>query len=122
MAKQILKTLSLTSALTVTAVLGTISSQSFAMSPFQAGYQFSYNGKNIGSATRTLAKSGNNWSYAFVAKAVGLASATETSKFTLNNGQISSTSFSRTSKVLVHNNTMSINFNPSTKLINTKKR
>ena len=121
MAKQILKTLSLTSALTVTAVLGTISSQSFAMSPFQAGYQFSYNGKNIGSATRTLAKSGNNWSYAFVAKAVGLASATETSKFTLNNGQISSTSFSRTSKVLVHNNTMRINFNPSTKLINKKK-
>ena len=121
MAKQILKTLSLTSALTVTAVLGTVSSQSFAMSPFQAGYQFSYNGKNIGSATRTLSQSGNNWSYVFAAKAVGLASATETSKFTLNNGQISSSSFSRTSKVLVHNNTMRINFNPSTKLINTKK-
>jgi hypothetical protein len=121
MAKQILKTLSLTSALTVTAVLGSLSSQAFAMSPFQAGYQFSYNGKNIGSATRTLSQSGNNWSYIFAAKAVGLASATETSKFTFNNGQISSSSFNRTSKVLVHNNTMSINFNPSTKLINTKK-
>ena len=112
-----IKKLGLSLAITTTIAIGGVSSQSFAMSPFQADYQFSYNGKNIGSATRTLAKSGNNWSYAFVAKAVGLASATETSKFTLNNGQISSTSFSRTSKVLVHNNTMSINFNPSTKLI-----
>lgn len=121
MAKHILKTLSLTSAITATAVMGGISSQAFAMSPFQAGYQFNYNGKNIGSATRTLSQSGNNWSYVFAAKAVGLASATETSKFTFNNKQISSSNFSRTSKVLVHNNTMSINFNPSTKLINTKK-
>ncbi|MFC6052365.1 hypothetical protein A6M14_12135 [Acinetobacter sp. Ac_877] len=120
MAKHILKALSL-SAITATVVMGGISSQAFAMSPFQAGYQFNYNGKNIGSATRTLSQSGNNWTYVFAAKAVGLASATETSKFTFNNKQISSSNFSRTSKVLVHNNTMSINFNPSTKLINTKK-
>lgn len=120
MAKHILKALSL-SAITTTVVMGGISSQAFAMSPFQAGYQFNYNGKNIGSATRTLSQSGNNWTYVFAAKAVGLASATETSKFTFNNKQISSSNFSRTSKVLVHNNTMSINFNPSTKLINTKK-
>lgn len=121
MAKQLLKTLGLSSALIVTAIVGTFSTQSYAMSPFQAGYQFSYNGKNIGSATRTLSQSGNNWSYIFAAKAVGLASATETSKFSLNNNQIISSSFSRTSKVLVHNNTMNINFNPSTKLITTKK-
>ncbi|MDY6524625.1 DUF3108 domain-containing protein [Acinetobacter faecalis] len=116
-----IKKLGLSLAITTTIAIGGVSSQSFAMSPFQADYQFSYNGKNIGSATRTLAKSGNNWSYAFVAKAVGLASATETSKFTLNNGQISSTSFSRTSQVLVHNNTMNINFNSEENLINTQK-
>ncbi|WP_298142616.1 DUF3108 domain-containing protein [uncultured Acinetobacter sp.] len=93
----------------------------FAMSPFHATYQFSYNGKNMGSATRNLARSGNTWTYVFSAKAGGIASASETSRFSLNNGKITSSSFSRTSKILVHNNTMSIQFNPSKKLINTKK-
>ena len=96
-------------------------SQAFAMSPFQASYQFNYNGKNVGSATRSLSQSGNNWTYAFTAKAAGMASASETSRFSFSNGKISSSSFSRTSKILVHNNTMSIRFNPSAKTINTKK-
>ncbi|WP_376745118.1 MULTISPECIES: DUF3108 domain-containing protein [Acinetobacter] len=102
-------------------VLTGLSTQTFAMVPFQANYQFSYNGKNMGSATRTLSKSGNNWTYVFAAKAGGVASATETSRFTFNNGKIGSSSFSRTSKILVHSNTMSINFNPSSKTISTKK-
>ncbi|WP_414631555.1 DUF3108 domain-containing protein [Acinetobacter sp. UBA3025] len=102
-------------------VLTGLSTQTFAMTPFQANYQFSYNGKNMGSATRTLSKSGNNWTYVFAAKAGGVASATETSRFTFNNGKIGSSSFSRTSKILVHSNTMSINFNPSSKTISTKK-
>ena len=95
--------------------------QAFAMSPFQASYQFSYNGKNMGSATRTLSQTGNNWTYVFSAKAGGIASASETSRFTFTNGKIGSSSFSRTSKILVHNNSMNIKFNPSTKTINTKK-
>lgn len=97
------------------------SSQALAMSPFQASYQFAYNGKNLGSATRTLTKSGNTWNYVFAAKAGAIASATETSRFTLNGDQIVSNSFSRTSKILVHNNTMNIKFNPSAKTINTNK-
>lgn len=105
-----------------TALLFTgFASQAFAMSPFQASYQFNYNGKNLGSATRTLSQSGNNWSYVFVAKAGGIASATESSSFSFSGGSITSNSFKRTSKILVHNNTMSINFNPSAKTINTKK-
>ncbi len=95
--------------------------QAFAMSPFQASYQFSYNGKNMGSATRTLSQTGNNWNYVFSAKAGGIASASETSRFTFINGKIGSSSFSRTSKILVHNNTMNIRFNPSSKIISTKK-
>ncbi len=121
MAHSAFKTLGMTAGLTTAVLLTGMTSQAFAMSPFQATYQFSYNGKNVGSATRTLSKSGNNWSYVFAAKAAGLASATETSRFTFNNGKISSSSFSRTSKVLVHNNTMSINFHPSSKTISTKK-
>ena len=93
------------------------STQTLAMTPFQANYQFAYNGKNLGSATRTLSKSGDDWTYVFAAKAGTIASATETSRFSLNNGQITSGNFTRTSKILVHNNTMSIKFNPSAKLV-----
>lgn len=121
MAVMQLKTLSLIAGVSSALLLTGYSSQALAMSPFQASYQFAYNGKNLGSATRTLSQSGNHWSYVFVAKAGALASATETSKFSMNNNQIVSNSFSRTSKVLVHNNTMSIKFNPSAKTITTSK-
>ena len=65
MAKQIYKTLGMAAGLTSALVFTGMSSQAFAMSPFQASYQFIYNGKNMGSATRTLSKSGNNWTYVF---------------------------------------------------------
>ena len=121
MAHNVLKTIALASGVSTTLLFAGFSSQAFAMSPFQASYQFSYNGKNMGSATRTLSKSGNNWTYVFAAKAGAMASATETSRFSLNGNQIMSNSFNRSSKILVHNNTMSINFNPGTKTIHTKK-
>lgn len=105
-----------------TALLSTgYSSQALAMSPFQATYQFAYNGKNLGSATRTLKKSGNNWNYVFAAKAGAIASATETSNFSLNDNQIISNNFSRSSKILIHNNTMNIKFNRSANTITTSK-
>lgn len=120
MAIQMLQKVALGAGIITTLVFAS-STQTFAMSPFQANYQFSYNGKNMGSATRTLSKSGNQWSYVFSAKAGGIASASETSRFSFNQGQITSTSFTRTSKILVHNNSMTIRFNPSTKLISTQK-
>ena len=110
MAHNVLKTIALASGVSTTLLFAGFSSQAFTMSPFQASYQFSYNDKNMGSATRTLSKSGNNWTYVFAAKAGAMASATETSRFSLNVSQIMSNSFSRSSKILVHNNTMSINF------------
>lgn len=116
-----IKTLGLATGLSTALLFAGYSSQALAMSPFQASYQFAYNGKNMGSATRTLSKSGNTWTYVFAAKAGVIASATETSKFSLNGSQLVSDSFSRTSKILVHNNTMNIKFNPSAKTINTSK-
>ncbi len=104
-----------------TVVLATVSGLSFAMTPFNASYQFSYNGKNMGTATRVLSNNGNNWTYSFSAKAAALASATETSRFSFNNGQISSQSFSRQSKVLVHNNRLNIQFLPKDQIIKTQK-
>ncbi|RVT55242.1 DUF3108 domain-containing protein [Acinetobacter indicus] len=121
MAKHVLKTMGMAAGVSTALLFAGFSSQTFAMSPFQASYQFSYNGKNLGSATRTLSKSGNQWNYVFAAKAGGIASATETSRFTFENGKIGSSSFSRSSKILIHNNTMSIHFNPAAKKINTKK-
>ena len=121
MAQHVLKTIAMATGVMATLLFTGFSSQTFAMSPFQASYQFSYNGKNMGSATRTLSKSGNNWSYVFAANAGAIASAPETSRFSLSGNNIISNSFSRSSKILVHNNTMSINFNPNTKTISTKK-
>ncbi|HEX5382292.1 MAG TPA: DUF3108 domain-containing protein, partial [Acinetobacter sp.] len=69
MAKNVLKTIAITTGIASTLLFTGFSSQAFAMSPFQASYQFNYNGKNMGSATRTLSKSGNNWTYVFAAKA-----------------------------------------------------
>ena len=122
MAKIFSKTLSITTSISSVLLFAAFSTHALAMSPFQASYQFAYNGKNLGSATRTLSQNGNNWTYVFAAKAAAIASASETSRFSFNNGQINSNSFSRTSKVLVHNDTMTINFNPNTKTINTKKK
>lgn len=121
MATSKLSTLTLAAGLSTALLMAGYSSQALAMSPFQASYQFAYNGKNLGSATRTLKKSGNQWNYVFAAKAVGIASATETSNFLFENGQINSANFSRTSKILVHNNTMTMNFNPANKTIQTSK-
>ena len=72
MAKTVFKTLGVTAGLTTAMVLTGLSTQTFAMAPFQANYQFSYNGKNMGSATRTLSKSGNNWTYVLQPKQVVL--------------------------------------------------
>ena len=121
MAMQLFKNISIVAGAAGALLLTGISSNALAMSPFQAKYQFAYNGKNLGTATRTLSKNGNNWSYVFSAKAGVMASASETSRFTLNGNTINSNSFSRTSKILVHSNTLNINFNPSSKVINTKK-
>lgn len=121
MAVKQLKAFGLVAGVTTALLSTAYSSQVFAMNPFQATYQFAYNGKNLGSATRTLKKSGNTWNYVFAAKAGAIASATEISNFSLNDGQISSENFSRTSKILVHNNTMNIKFNPSAKTITTSK-
>jgi hypothetical protein len=116
-----LKTLSFVTGLSTTLLISGFTSSAFAMSPFQANYQFSYNGKNMGSATRTLTKQGNAWNYVFAAKAGVIASATETSNFALKGNNIESNNFSRNSKILVHNNTLNIKFNPSTKTITTAK-
>ncbi len=108
MATKFLKSFSIATGISTTLLIASFSSHALAMSPFQANYQFTYNNKGMGSATRALSQQGNNWTYLFTAKAGGIASA-RNQKFSFANGKISSQSFSRTSKILIHNNTMNIN-------------
>nr|WP_324646675.1 DUF3108 domain-containing protein [Acinetobacter sp. MD2] len=99
-----------------------LSSQSFALTPFQAAYQFSYNGKNLGTATRALQQTdASHWNYSFSAQAGIIASANENSQFSLSSGRVNSAQFNRNSKILVHNNRLSIQFTPSTKLIHAQE-
>ena len=121
MTNKFTKFLSIATVTSATLACASFFSHAYAMAPFQASYQFSYNNKNLGSATRTLSQQGNNWTYKFAAKAGGIASASETSQFAFSDNKITSQKFSRTSKILVHNNTMNINFHPSAKVINTQK-
>lgn len=115
MRQQILK-----STFIVSAVLFTgLASNAYALEPFKAEYQFQYNGKNLGSASRTLTQSGQKWNYIFAARAAGLASATETSQFKFTNGRIVSDSFNRKSKVLVRSDSTRIVFNATNKTIQT---
>ncbi len=101
--------------------LSAVTTASFALEPFSAEYQFSYNGKNLGSATRVLKGSANNWEYVVTAKAAAIASITETSHFGFSNNQVNSKDFKRHSKILMYNDIATIQFDPSKKIITTKK-
>lgn len=116
---------SLLHGLTLSAI--TIAGMSFAMSsyaltPFEATYQFTYGNKNMGDATRKLSLNGQTWQYKFTAKIPLIGSATETSTFALNNGQIQSQSYRRQTKILVHNDTVKLDFKAAQKQILTSRK
>lgn len=98
--------------------------QAQALSPFSATYQFSYNGKAVGDATRTLSQQGaNQWQYQFSAKIPMLGQAVETSRFSVNQqGQIQSQNYQRQTKILVHRDTVSLDFNPQQQKIISKRK
>lgn len=94
----------------------------YALSPFSATYQFTYGNKVMGDATRSLTQNGNDWRYMFSAKIPVIGSATETSQFSYNNNQITSKSYKRQTKILVHNDTVSLDFRPQQKQIMTQRK
>lgn len=97
--------------------------QAQALSPFSATYQFSYNGKAVGDAIRTLSQQAENqWQYQFSAKIPMLGQAVETSRFSVNNGQIQSQNYQRQTKILVHRDTVSLDFMPQQKKIISKRK
>ncbi|MBF7688516.1 DUF3108 domain-containing protein [Acinetobacter rathckeae] len=99
-----------------------VSVSAFAITPFEATYQFSYNGKNISTATRSLSQLSNGtWNYNFSAKAGFIASASESSQFNIKNGQLISNSFNRTTKYIGISDKLRIDFNHANNTIYTQK-
>lgn len=110
-------------ALTILTAAGlTFAVSAYALTPFEATYQFTYGNKNMGNATRKLTQQGNQWQYQFSSRIPLIGSATETSKFGFSNGQIQSQSYQRQTKILVHNDTVNMTFKPQQKTIHTTRK
>ena len=62
-----------------TAVASTAGMASTALTPSTADYNFTVENKYKGTATRTLTKSGNSWTYKVNARVAGVASANQSS-------------------------------------------
>lgn len=81
--------------------------------PFNATYALSYDGKS-GTATRTLTKSGNGFTYKVSARAAGIATANQSASFSLSGDKVIPSSASTAYKVAGIGNTHSIKFNGKT--------
>lgn len=82
-----------------------------AVQPSSADYSFTVEDKYKGTATRTLNKTGNNWKYDVKARVAGVATASQSSTFTLKGDNVSPTQASTTYKLLGVGRTHNLNFN-----------
>lgn len=80
--------------------------------PSSANYSFTVEDKYKGTATRTLSKSGNTWKYDVNARVAGVASAAQSSTFTIIGNNVTPTQASTTYKLLGMGRTHKLNFNP----------
>ena len=92
-----------------------------AISPYSATYTFNLDNKASGTAVRTLSKQGNHWLYDFNARIPVMATASEKSTFSLVNNQVVSQHYQRQYKILVHNQTTTMDFNPASKTIQVQR-
>lgn len=84
------------------------------LTSFSATYNVKANGKS-GTATRTLSKNGNNYTYSVKASAAGIANVNQSSHFSLSGGKILPSNSSMSVKVLGVGTTHNISFNNSAK-------
>ena len=80
--------------------------------PSSANYSFTVEDKYKGTATRTLSKSGNTWKYDVNARVAGVASAVQSSTFTIIGNNVTPTQASTTYKLLGMGRTHKLNFHP----------
>ena len=67
--------------------------------PSSANYNFTVEDKYKGTATRTLSKSGSTWKYNVKARVAGVASASQSSTFTINGNNVTPSKASTTYKL-----------------------
>lgn len=85
--------------------------------PSSADYSFTVEDKYKGTATRNISKSGNLWKYDVKARVAGIASASQSSAFTIVGNNVSPTQASTTYKLLGFGRTHNLKFNPSKKQV-----
>ena len=90
--------------------------------PSSANYSFTVEDKYKGTATRTLNKSGDTWKYDVNARVAGVASAAQSSTFTINGNNVIPTKASTTYKLLGLGRTHKLDFNPSAKKVTSNYR
>lgn len=102
----------------VAAVASTLATGAIAadLSGFSATYRVKADGKT-GTATRTLTKKGNNYTYSVKGSAAGIASLSQSASFSLSGGKIVPSSYARSVKVLGVGNTFSAKFNNGKKTV-----
>lgn len=85
--------------------------------PSTADYSFTVEDKYKGTATRSLAKSGDTWNYKVNARVAGVASAAQNSTFTIVGNNVSPSKASTTYKLLGIGRTHNLSFNPTSKKV-----
>lgn len=105
-----------------TAVVSTAGMASTALTPSTADYNFTVENKYKGTATRTLTKSGNSWTYKVNARVAGVASANQSSTFSLSGNSIIPTSANTTYKLFGIGRTHKMSFSNSGKKVTSTYR
>ena len=102
--------------LIITTVVGMGSTYAADLTGYSATYAVKADGKS-GTATRTLTKNGNNYSYKVRASVAGVASLNQSASFSVSNGRIIPSSSSMSVKVLGVGGTHSTKFNNGAKSV-----
>lgn len=107
---------------TATAVASTAAMAAGSLTPSTADYTFTVENKYNGSATRTLTKSGNTWNYKVNARVAGVATANQSSTFTLRGNSVIPTSASTSYKLFGIGRTHKMKFSNSGKNVSSTYR
>lgn len=94
---------------------------SYAIAPFTANYEFTYNHKLTAPAVRKLSQQGDQWVYEFSAKVPVLATASEKSTFKMVNNQVVAQSFQQQWKLPMVSQVNTVLVNNTAKTITTSK-
>ncbi|WP_019672927.1 DUF3108 domain-containing protein [Psychrobacter lutiphocae] len=103
-------------------VASSVSLASTALAPSTADYTFTVENKYKGTGTRTLTKSGNNWTYKVNARVAGVATANQSSIFSLSGNTIIPSKASTSYRLFGIGRTHDMSFSNSGKRVSSTYR